>query len=52
MNPRPDKYMQAVVNYGIAMADTDRVGACRYMAERDVPQDVIIRVLSHPKQRR
>lgn len=52
MNKRADMYMAAVVNYGISLADTDRVGACRYMAERDVPRDVIIRVLSHPKQRR
>jgi len=52
MNQRTDNYMQAVVNFAISLADTDRVGACRYMAERDVPQGVIIRVLSHPKQRR
>lgn len=52
MNPRPDKYMQAVVNYAISLAGTDRVGACRYMAERNVQNDVIIRVLAHPKQRR
>lgn len=52
MNRRTDTYWQAVVNYAISLADTDRVGACRYMAERDVPQSVIIRVLSNPKQRR
>lgn len=52
MNIRHDKYMASVVNYAINIADTNRVGACRYMAERDVPQDVIIRVLSHPEKRR
>ncbi len=52
MNPRQDTYMQAVVNYGINLACTDRVGACRYMAERSVPKGVIVRVLAHPNRRR
>ncbi len=52
MERRAQKYLSAVVNYGIALAVENTLDAARYMAERGVPIQVAKRVLLRPAQRR
>jgi hypothetical protein len=53
MERRQQRYLSAVVGYGIALAaEGDTLTAARYMAERQVPIQVAKRVLTRPAQRR
>lgn len=52
MERREQRYLAAVVGYGIALAADSTLDAARYIAERGVPIQVAKRVLLRPAQRR